>query len=138
MSFWGQNKEELVTEAITWKVKFEASNEQVIALRLQVKQLQDALICKESPEAYRQMQWDKSALENTVAPEKKKKMELQADIEKEWLSNLESTNYLKSADDMIRNLGPSLGVDVEDLIGTLGKDIGINVAEDSLHENSES
>ena len=137
MALWGKSKEELVTEAVTWKIKFEAANEQVIALRLQVKQLQDALICKESPEAYRQMQWDRSAMESSINPKQRKEMELQAEVEKEWLRNLE-TDYLQDADDMIRNLGPSIGADVEDLIGSLGKDIGINVAEDSLHENSES
>jgi hypothetical protein len=132
---WGDSKRDLiVAENAAAQREIELLREQITDLRTdrtelkqQLMATQEALIAKESPEAYRDQKYaEDQANQEEVPNTQNEALRLQAkraDITQQWMSEVESPLF-KDADDMIQMLIPALGVPMGE--------------SPSLHNNDES
>lgn len=132
---WGEKRDMLVAEnaALLREVdllrEMLAENKEDRAdLKSQLRYTQEALIAKESPEAYRDKQDAEAAAEldsgpNAAEAENIRRQGVRTDAATSWLQNMEE-NLFKDADDMIQQLTRATGV-------PMGQS-------ESLHGNEES
>jgi hypothetical protein len=118
---WGDsNRDRLVAENAAVKAKVEMletllaeKREEVKELKEQLMRTQDALIAKESPEAYHDQKYEQAVTraEETMTDEERKQLSRRAqraEVEKAHLENLEGPLFLDAAD-MISTLLPAVG-----------------------------
>jgi len=106
-------------------VKAELLQEENDRLRAQVDRLQEALVAATAPKAYDSMQRDKAnQLELTPTPAQEKAQQ----------ERTEEQQFLK---DYLENMEKPVFEDADDLIGSLGKLIGVSNPE-PMHSNSEN
>lgn len=121
MGLFGRSKDELLEEIVELrleKTKLSSENTALLArlqdrdntidnLNKQVTTLQDALVAKEAPEAYR----DRKADEYRPTEEEikdRKERQTKAKLLSEHLNNMEEPNYFKEPDDLMKYLNPVL------------------------------
>lgn len=86
--------------------------EQILALRDQVRVLQEALVSKESPDAWREQKWQEAQAEaeqTEYTPEQIKQFELRAAqtaMERDHLENIEKPLFKDAEDMMSLLMGP--------------------------------
>jgi len=131
---WGSANAQLVAENASLKREIELLRERAIEYKEEIAELkkqlhytQDALVAKESPEAYRDKKWeqDQAALEEITPEQKKRREEMvkRAQIASQYIAEMEKPLF-KDPEDMIEQLRRQLGVPMMDTA--------------PLHENSES
>lgn len=143
MALFG-GREELVEENIRLKVKVEYAEDQleqykqrVSSLEEQVARLQDALIAKEAPQAYRDARADREP-ERELTPEEQKAMErrYKQGLANRRLLELIEDDTFPSVDHMVRSF---TGVSAEELLDRLESPRTVGVpATESVHANEES
>lgn len=103
------SKEELLRLCAKWEAKIEAKDEELAHLRLQVDKLQDALVAKEAPQAYAEL--NRRQAEREMSPED---IEAQAQARKE----------ARMAKELIEQMEGPIFTSVDDLKSTLVQTIG--------------
>lgn len=87
------------------KEALEAHNENLLNM---IEKLQDALIAKESPAAFDQMQADKAVERNPLTEEEKKRLHIEHETYN-WMAAQEEKPLFDGADDMVDRLRTILG-----------------------------
>lgn len=115
MSIFGKNNIELLLEP--YKMQIDMLKEHIERLEKQNKVLTEALVAAKSPDAYREMKADEAALSNynEIPPEQKRKKELEYEIQKQWIENLEAPvfNSFDEFEAFLRRKNPPTDKDVE-------------------------
>lgn len=110
-----------------YKEQINMLKEHIDRLEKQNKSLMEALIAAKSPDAYREMKAEEAALSNfkEESPEKLRRREIEYDVKKQWLENLESPtfNSFHEFEAFLRRKNPPTDEDV---------------ASEPLHPNTES
>lgn len=129
---WGEKKELLIAENAVQKREIEMLREQLdelkqdrLELKGQLKSTQEALIAKESPEAYRDQKYeaDLAAQEEPTDEEREAiiKQRQRAEIASRYLTEMES-DLFKSPDDMIQILTRGTGTPLSETASLHGND----------------
>ena len=129
---WGSKKEMVIAEnaALTREVELlrEHLDERKIELgelKQQLKYTQDALIAKESPEAYRDQKYIEEQVEQVELTEDQielqKKQARRAEIASQYINEMESPLF-KGADDMIQMLTRATSVPLAETQSLHGND----------------
>jgi hypothetical protein len=131
MAVWGDSKRDMVVaENAAMQREIELLREQIadlkqerLELKDQLKFTQEALVAKESPEAYREKKWaEAQAIEPT--PEElaaHKKREQQAEITKEYVRAMEG-DLFTGADEMMQLLNRAGAVPLSEDVSFHGND----------------
>lgn len=131
---WGDKRDLIIAENASKTKEIEILREVIddlkrdkIELKKQLVSTQEALICKEAPEAYRdQKDLEEKALMKEPTEEQLKARNIrniQAETATRYLQEMEKSLFL-DADDMVEKLMPSVGVPLAE--------------HSSLHDNEES
>lgn len=125
MGIWDSKEDPRDLLIVQLQQQLDKAEEEVEFLRGQVLKLQEALVAKESPDAYAMLKADEAALreEEALTPEDREKREQEAEMTKAWVTNLEKPLFA-SADDMVTALAQNIGMPFGD--------------EESIHGNEES
>jgi formate-dependent nitrite reductase cytochrome c552 subunit len=129
---WGEKKEMLIAENAVQKREIELLREQLgelkqdrLELKNQLRATQEALIAKESPEAYRDQKYeaDQAAQEEPTDEEREAviKQRQRAEIAGRYLTEMES-DLFKSPDDMIQILTRGTGAPLSETASLHGND----------------
>jgi regulator of replication initiation timing len=126
MALLGGNKQELETKVIRLETQIDSLIGENQFLRKQVEKLQEALMSKEAPHAYRQMKMDEAVVE----------AEANGNFDmKDVIKQLDEDN--KFASDYASAVEEPFFKDPADLIAKMSRMIGVNLP-DSSHNNDES
>lgn len=106
MAIWGKSGKTIDPVAVL-EAQVESLKEEITFLRKQNERLQEALVAKESPVAYRTMKEDEAALTNTAAPER-----LDPKLITKFMAQREGALF-GEVEDLISALGQLGGVVVE-------------------------
>jgi hypothetical protein len=129
---WGEKKELLIAENAVQKREIELLREQIgelkqdrLELKGQLQSTQEALIAKESPEAYRDQKYEAdlaAAEEPTEAEQEASRLQRKrAEIAGRYLVEMES-DLFKSPDDMIQILTRGTGAPLSETASLHGND----------------
>jgi hypothetical protein len=129
---WGDKHDRLVAENGAMKREIELLEERIadlkderVELKAQLKHTQEALIAKESPEAYRDQKYAEDQASREAPSEgelaQKRKHEQQSGIRSQWLSEMEKPLF-EDADDMIQLLTRAVGTPLGETQSLHGND----------------
>lgn len=126
---WGKN-EKILAENFAMKREIELLNQRILDkdqqleyFKEQLKYTQEALVAKESPEAYRDRRMAEAGVPEEISGEEKDKRLKQAEIVSRYINEAEK-DLFKDAEDMIAALMPVVGAPAPEV--------------ESLHGNAES
>lgn len=101
--FGTKSKEELIVANAKLEAKIEGLQEQNAQLLKMVDNLTEALIAKQSPEAYADQIADRNRAKDYKAPSNK--LAEEEDVIRQYLTQLESGDLMKTGDDLTNLLG---------------------------------